>query len=553
MLGRWHDQFERHIIARGEDYFMEDCVEDLTFKDGKIRATVYGTDVYSVTISLDDNGVSTMDCNCPYSRSGYNCKHMVAVLLAAENESDTLFVVETNVLVDDILECLQQADVADLRSFIRQQMEGDPALARAFYDQFAPPITANQWEDQWRQAIDRLFRRWPLAKADAEREDFWLENKELLAIMEDAERTSSFSELLGSLEYFMQKWHPYTQGMNDHSWYEVRDMVTDRVERWIDERDRDEQFELLQWIGYVLTNHSVHRARVPGLRDLLFQRFMQPEELKYKVALLEASLDNFFAYQSPVEERWNSGFFLLNHCSELYRQLGDHGKATDIWHRYLSQGRMWQAAVRYFDEQGEYYRALDLLMEAKKKFSDQRVFLSAFSRSIVEIHLRLGNVHKAQDESRRCLLGYAQYPIAEWKGHKQLFSEEQWPEERTSLLDALAETGRDLAPFYAAEGMLPELLNMVLSDPREETFWEYEPLLASEYPDQMLPVLLRRLQELAEKSKTRPKYYELNLLLNHLNRYPNGKNVRKELTARWKEQFASRRAMMQELNLKPRW
>lgn len=60
--------------------------------DELITATVYGSSVYNVEIRLKGGNIESMDCDCPYSMEGNNCKHMAAVLYAVEeNEEETSF------------------------------------------------------------------------------------------------------------------------------------------------------------------------------------------------------------------------------------------------------------------------------------------------------------------------------------------------------------------------------------------------------------------------------------------------------------------------------
>ncbi|MEO1451843.1 MAG: hypothetical protein AAFV07_20095 [Bacteroidota bacterium] len=77
------------ILERGKAYY-EDyaAVESVEWTgDGRVRAFVRGSDLYSVTIRLDsDENVLESYCNCPYDW-GPVCKHEVAVMLyLRENE-----------------------------------------------------------------------------------------------------------------------------------------------------------------------------------------------------------------------------------------------------------------------------------------------------------------------------------------------------------------------------------------------------------------------------------------------------------------------------------
>ena len=65
----------------GADYFDAGQVVSLAERDGKLFATVQGTDKYVVTLFMDGN-VLTFECTCPMGAEGAFCRHCVAAGLA---------------------------------------------------------------------------------------------------------------------------------------------------------------------------------------------------------------------------------------------------------------------------------------------------------------------------------------------------------------------------------------------------------------------------------------------------------------------------------------
>lgn len=68
---------------RGEKYYRENRVHELTRIDSKITARVKGSDSYRVTLTLKQNGDFSYQCNCPVNDDGSCCKHIVGVAIAA--------------------------------------------------------------------------------------------------------------------------------------------------------------------------------------------------------------------------------------------------------------------------------------------------------------------------------------------------------------------------------------------------------------------------------------------------------------------------------------
>ena len=84
------DNFENYVpfkvLARGLEYFEGGAVVSLEeVSEGQWEAEVEGTVMYEVTVTIDDIGNISWDCNCPYDM-GAMCKHVVAVLLAIREE-----------------------------------------------------------------------------------------------------------------------------------------------------------------------------------------------------------------------------------------------------------------------------------------------------------------------------------------------------------------------------------------------------------------------------------------------------------------------------------
>jgi uncharacterized Zn finger protein len=78
-------------FARGQRYFDEGAVLEVTRRGNLIAAEVAGSDYdpYRVQVTLADSGIGDTTCSCPYDWGGI-CKHIVATLLAAIHEPETI-------------------------------------------------------------------------------------------------------------------------------------------------------------------------------------------------------------------------------------------------------------------------------------------------------------------------------------------------------------------------------------------------------------------------------------------------------------------------------
>jgi uncharacterized Zn finger protein len=75
----FESQIDSKILARGREYYKRGYIASLEYDDGEWIADVEGSDNYTVTVSLSDNGdIEDTFCDCPYDW-GEHCKHQVAV------------------------------------------------------------------------------------------------------------------------------------------------------------------------------------------------------------------------------------------------------------------------------------------------------------------------------------------------------------------------------------------------------------------------------------------------------------------------------------------
>jgi uncharacterized Zn finger protein len=147
------------ILRRGHAYYRDKCVLSLEMtRENHYKAKVAGSQLYTVTVALDDGrDVEDISCTCPYDWGEY-CKHEVAVLYALRHQLDTkpltMVVRPTDVNLTSLLE---KRSKKELLSFLLDYAKKSPELASALVVAFpSPDDTINQKDQsiQSRQASD---------------------------------------------------------------------------------------------------------------------------------------------------------------------------------------------------------------------------------------------------------------------------------------------------------------------------------------------------------------------------------------------------------------
>jgi len=144
LINRLSRKFSNSIIERGNLYFRNDKVQIVHNADNVIKADVYGSFVYNVSIQVDKIGFHT-SCDCSYFSKGYGgCKHIWATLLQTiydkmeifhnEHSLNILFehdIVEMDIGYDKSKESSRQ--VAKWETIVRNIEEDVPELNSYLY------------------------------------------------------------------------------------------------------------------------------------------------------------------------------------------------------------------------------------------------------------------------------------------------------------------------------------------------------------------------------------------------------------------------------------
>ena len=134
------------VYERGENYLVDERIQQLSRFDNTITAVVSGSRDYDLTLDLSAEEFDPW-CSCPYDGPGV-CKHVVAVLLRlADGLPD-----DESEQIDTVLE---RAGSDELRAFLREELHTDPSLRDRFLARFGEATTRSV--DELRAEVDRLF------------------------------------------------------------------------------------------------------------------------------------------------------------------------------------------------------------------------------------------------------------------------------------------------------------------------------------------------------------------------------------------------------------
>lgn len=74
-------------FERGFSYYHAGAIYNTICQGNLLLADCAGSDIYHLRVNLDEGGIQSASCTCPYEMGGY-CKHLIALLLTYLNKPD---------------------------------------------------------------------------------------------------------------------------------------------------------------------------------------------------------------------------------------------------------------------------------------------------------------------------------------------------------------------------------------------------------------------------------------------------------------------------------
>jgi hypothetical protein len=140
-MKQWKYLFPARILERGKEYYNYGAVEEMYQTEEGFEATVSGTEDYEVSIVMRGSQVSKMQCTCPHAGDGNHCKHMAAVLYAAENGD---YGEKKTSSADKLMQMIRELSMEQLQTELLKVLIETPDQLRRFESRYrmTPPSAA---------------------------------------------------------------------------------------------------------------------------------------------------------------------------------------------------------------------------------------------------------------------------------------------------------------------------------------------------------------------------------------------------------------------------
>ena len=534
----WETYFQKRILDRGYDYYLDGCVEDLRITPNRIKAVVKGTDFYHVEIKLNGNQIIGMSCDCPYAQDGHNCKHMAAVLYDWERNA-------THPVIDNS-KLVKEASEEDVRSFLIQVLDDDPSLVETFKQYTQNEFSLTTMIDDLEGVVDSYSDGYHYIDYEfscdfcdnyEDAVDKWLD-----LLKEKKQYSLAFKFLLKAYEVF------YELDIEDNDG-ETFDLSFTIISQWanmikcMDDLERLEAFaELGQYLNSMRDYYDKQK-----ILEIFYDCLNGKEFLKLKLDFVKEQLD----YIESHDEIFN-GEYALEGFAEMYLELLKKNNASKkeisaVHKKYWEYIPIRMDYVYTCINNKEYDKALDYIDECIDLEYENQDHMKFNIKLKKDIYNKQGNTKAYREELKNLILFFNDTNLEDYMELRSLYSDKEWIKERDSIIEQLT-PGRFLCEILETEQLYEQLIDVLLRSDDKYLLHQYTDILSEKYPEQLLQVYQETVEKQAESKGSRKHYYQIVEELRIMKSITGGDKVVDEIIKRWKVQYKNRSAMLDELN-----
>lgn len=559
----WKSLFSSQILKRGFDYFEEGNVMELARTQEGYRALVAGTENYEVEISIRDEKVYDMGCDCPYAADGYYCKHMAAVLYTIEEE---IFQPGKNSVTDqcatgeekaekkqdELREAVATIPEPELREIVEKKAREDTGLYNWIMIRYGTvtPVQVMRIKER----VDEIAWRYSDRNGFVDYFDGMDYAQELCDFL-DREVGTLVREnhLMEAFDLVNYVFHEVgTRGLDgsngEHNW--VADECYRIWEEILEKCNSAQKEKMRQWFrehrsGYVVDflEDYPENFLVERLQDKETLQENLARNLQYVAHLEETAAENengsggyYCPYASPLLD-----------CINIMEKLEyPEQEIQDFCRRYWNFPEIRRAAIQEYLENRQYTEAVNVIEESKKMDKANARLTAEYSRWLIEIYEKTGNLSALKEELLYQVFHCVQRDFIYIYKLKKCCAEMEWEQYKNKLLESgLPEHMK--YEFLRKEKMYGSLMQEIRQNGHISYLDIYEKILKKEFPEQVRDMYAEYVKQKVQSTSNRNAYRELMHYMKKVKRYPGGAKLTEKIAEDWRTRYKRRSAMMDEL------
>lgn len=535
----WKSMFEPKILARGRQYWQQGKVTDLSCTEDGIHATVLGSEKYKVDIELNDGDVLDTYCTCPYSEYD-NCKHMAAVLFAV-TEDGTPKKKKAAPAGASWQDTLKGMTAEQMRSFLQCILLDSPSLQKQLLLGYGKGSQKETTQDDWEAQLKQVVREYRHGRGHVHYElmdDFVYALDDFMAdrlsvLLSTGKAMSAFYMVCAVLE---------TASKEDAGEFteseELWDSCTNVWWKILDAANQEQRGEMYDWFRSAVEKGMFRFADVTSL---LFSYRWDEAHLQKNLELLQTFLKRDSGSEANMK-KW------LDYCEKtMVAMHKTEAEIDDFRQQYLSYDFVRDQMLKRFLDAKEYEKAIALLKQEKQFAPKNTARLQHSSEELIRIYGLTGQEKEYRGELLHQLEAYQQHDLTHVRELHSVLSEDEWEDWKEKLLD-MPTTASIHYQLLAYTEQWSKLFAEIQKEHSFSLLMNYiEPLMKWD-AECTLYCGLDFLEAEIDAARNRNAYKTTIQKLAMLSQYPGGKEAVEQRVAAWKEKYARRTAVMDELN-----
>lgn len=584
------------ILARGEAYYITDAIKDIeeTATDAW-KATVIGSEAYTVSISLKGEEIASWHCSCPYD--GDLCKHVVATLLTIRNQKKKHFIPQVEdvpVVVDEaivnqvikykkesgeIAKLISFIDLKALAAFVCEYAATHADLREALQQRFIPAKNEANPSTDYSEDIQECFTSSCRKSSSYSRYSDYEESD-----FDDYEESDSDIYAISSqLDIYLDK---ATFLLEQKSFGDVASIVL-QIFRSIGELCDEDDDSVVYDEAYLFTDtcetaaalllQLAENAEVPQpLKDHVLDELCDIATLEgycdYCIYEMDALVDDFNRTSQTKEEAVKRIDKMLLEAKEdsdrvgclveqkidFLRELSRPEEAEKVTEKYLYLPSIREIKIRRLLDDKKYEEALQTIdegIEKAKKLNDQGTLFS-LKKAKLNIYQQTCNIPQIIVVAKDMFISDGG-KMESYRLLKRYISAEEW---RPFLKSLMGQADLESHSFFGSsveadiyveekdEEQLMKFLTGTLPHRQIDALQNYAPHLKEGYSAEILALYAQRIQEYAEKNVGRNHYEHVVSVLRTMKKFNEGTKVVNELVQLFQLKYKKRPAMMEVLS-----
>jgi len=542
MAYNFENLFPLSILMRGREYYEDGRVIDLENNNLNFEGTVSGTFDYQVIIEYNSTGsFDDMSCTCPYAEDHLYCKHMAAVLYAAENTKD-ITIEKPKSSHESIEKVIVKIDVNELREFLVKIMHQNELLTKNFKNYFShyfDTISTSEYINQ----IDMIFSNYLGYNQFIEYHeayDFYHELSNYFKSVSNLAYSKHKRIVFELIDYTLKKLAFVDSDDSLATTVDIADTLMDLLELLINETDPSNELynELFQ---YVLALYKEPYIYMYDHRwDALFNDFfLEKEYLLKKLDFVDDEIEDI----PEDKKKYISGPYIMKFdlIKALRYPVQD---VIDFMSEYLENG---DVALRL----AQFYFEIEMFCEGIEIFNGLKDSnFNRYGNIAKEYLINYYTKHNKKDLLIKEIMGslirnnsdnYKYYLLL-----KKQYDVDEWQQIRKDVIKKTNLQVTDYLKILVEEEMYEELMVYFEDNFQLDLLRSYGKILKDKYPERILKLYEKKCKKMVQYTNGRRHYMEIAMYLKRMRKYPKGIKLVDSLIDQWLHKYKRRRAMKEE-------